>query len=1226
MKTNSLLIFSLFCKAASLVAQIDQASVSSNDEIIADSINSSEEIYNESKNREGESEAAEEYTEKSSSPLMMFGWGDCYGGQSRSLGSSYASSSRRSYYDDDDDDDDGYPRGNMSSSASVQRSSSMAGAVEQDFTQHVISWRLGSIYTPLEEASSAAPLATQYNSQAAYYNAFLPLILEEARAAIEKGFSERNRSFSVRIKKDVREPRAKGNPWIMNLEGAIPSDQDHAPTMNVLLLEHSSGMKFLVLANEKGDENELKAKFELSPTTVDNHRAIFKAGSKWKATYSTSLVTHERAYEACLKETKPECLKRIMLARIHAPIEAHDPRVEERIQHLNESQRRAIQSVVAAPDHSTSVIQGPPGTGKTTAVVGLLGVLCDQNQRALVCAPSNKAVQVVAERFLKDYPHIPIILAGVESKISDELRPIFLHTWGNDLRKTFLKNLDAVFSALNPPDSNPTDLKAASNQKQCARSIKFNKDRFLNLLEKAQEDMTAVESQLKKYSFQYEADFSSSKGESIRKSLFDNVRQRLAKLAAEVGAFNFAQENALTLFKGHRTEDLEKLKKVKDVALTLSAFKDDSDTIERKLIAQSKVVCATLSVTGRRSICELPSEVLPSILVVDEAGQSVEAETLIAFQHNPIKVVLAGDTKQLPATTMSQLAKEKNYDRSMMGRLEQNKQPALMLETQYRMDPEICHWPSRQYYDGRLQTHSSIVPNVDSGVTQAKAFYDIASGKESSSGNSMSKQNEKEANYVLQLIRKIREKDTTSSIGVISFYGAQVEAIQKMLKQGETRVLQENVTVSTVDGFQGGERDIILVSCVRAKNLPSASTSAASSSRNTIGFLNDERRLNVAITRAKRTLIVLGHARTLESQESDVKNLITNLRGRKKFFTEQQLNQFLGNEIGSVKTAAKKAKAISASTTAISAIPAVEVAAPKAKQKQGAGKKGKQIQTVPTEVASRLARINDPKAYYTDDDMKNLGEMLLPANVHYINPAVAAVPTELGQAMDDFIGNPEKQQAVIAIHNENHFTGVLISKKSSNQFSITHFDPIAFDENGRPLHKIPDAAFRVLREKFPGVSINNTNSKMQTYTTQSSGKGKVNVMDNNHCGPFVLYVMTEMAKENLRVNPSQPRKLQLKVSEGGWSDIPPLDQGSSDNFGRSIRGYHAAVLSGNADLAANAQIAILRNLITQPQSSSSSSSSVTPLEAMSALKSALPIPPPKLPKPPKPPKKSQSTK
>ncbi|MBX9577012.1 MAG: AAA family ATPase [Chthoniobacterales bacterium] len=1217
MKTNSLLIFSLFCKAASLVAQIDQAAVSSNDEIVADSINSSEEIYNESKNRQGESEAAEEYTEKSSSPLMMFGWGfDGYGEQTRRLGSSYAGSGRGRYDDDDDDP----PRRNMSSSASVQRSSSMAGEAEQDFTQRVLNWRLGSIHQQLEDASSATPLSLSYDSRATYYNQFLPLILEEARAAIEKGFSERNRSFSVRIKNDVREPVTRGNPWIMNLEGAIPSDQEHAAVMNVLLLEHKSGMKFLVLANEKGDENELKAKFELSPATVATKRSIFNAGSQWNATYVTSLVTHERAYEACLKKTQPECLKRIVLARIHVPIEAHDPRVEERIQDLNESQRRAIQSVVAARDHSISVIQGPPGTGKTTTVVGLLGVLCDQNQRALVCAPSNKAVQVVAERFLKDYPDIPIILAGVESKISDELRPIFLHTWQKDLRKTFLKNLDAVFLELNPPDSNPTDLKAASNQKQRARSIKFHKDRLLDLLEKAKEDMIAVESQLKKYRFECEADFYSSTGASTRKSLFEHMRKKLEWLTAEVGVFNFAQENALTLFKEHVTEQRVKLTKVKDGALRLPVFKDDSDTIERKLIAQSKVVCATLSVTGRRSIRELPSGVLPNILVVDEAGQSVEAETLIPFQHNPIKVVLAGDTKQLPATTMSQLAKEKNYDRSMMGRLEQNNQPALMLETQYRMDPEICHWPSRQYYDGRLQTHSSIVPNVDSGVTQAKAFYDIVSGKESSSGNSMSKQNEKEADYVLQIIRKIREKDKTSSIGVISFYGAQVEAIQKMLKQGETRGLQENITVSTVDGFQGGERDIILVSCVRAKE------KAGSKSRNQIGFLNDERRLNVAITRAKRTLIVLGHARTLESQESDVKNLITDLRGRKKFFTEQQLNQFLENEIGSVKTAAKKAKAISASTAAILAIAAVDVAAPKAKQKQGAGKKGKQIQMVPTEMASKLARINDPKAYYSDDDMSNLGEMLLPANVHYVVPAVAAVPAMLSQAMDAFISNPEKQQAVIAIHNENHFTGVLISKKPSNQFSITHFDPVAFDENGRPLHKIPDTAFRVLREKFPGVSINNTNSKMQTYTTQGSAKEKVNVMDNNQCGPFVLYVMTEMAKENLRLNPSKPRKLQLKVSEGGWIEIPPLDQSMSDNFGKSIRGYHAAVLSGDADLAANAQIAILRNLITQPQSSSSSSSSVTPLEAMSALKSALPIPPPKLPKPPKPPKKSQSTK
>ncbi|MBM3856775.1 MAG: hypothetical protein FJ390_02285 [Verrucomicrobia bacterium] len=122
---------------------------------------------------------------------------------------------------------------------------------ERDFTQHVVSWRLGSIKTPLEEASSSEPLPLANDSRVTYYDQFLPLILEEARAAVEKGFSEKNEPFFVTIKNDVREPRERDNPWIMNLQGSIPPGQEHSPSMNVLLLEHKTGMKFLVLANEK---------------------------------------------------------------------------------------------------------------------------------------------------------------------------------------------------------------------------------------------------------------------------------------------------------------------------------------------------------------------------------------------------------------------------------------------------------------------------------------------------------------------------------------------------------------------------------------------------------------------------------------------------------------------------------------------------------------------------------------------------------------------------------------------------------------------------------------------------------------------------------------------------------------------------------------------------------------------------------------------------------------
>jgi len=593
---------------------------------------------------------------------------------------------------------------------------------------------------------------------------------------------------------------------------------------------------------------------------------------------------------------------------------------------------------------------------------------------------------------------------------------------------------------------------------------------------------------------------------------------------------------------------------------------------------------------------------MPKTLIVDEAGQSVEAETLIAFQHQPNKVLLVGDTKQLPATVMSPLAKEKDYDRSMMERLEQAKQPKLMLETQYRMDPEICAWPSNRYYGGHLQTADHLLsnPNISSGLTQPIAFYDISSGREDRGGTS--RFNEKEADYVLQAIRKIRETDQESRIGVITFYAAQVEAIKEMLQRLDQNIKQK-VSVDTVDGFQGDEREIIILSSVCANN------------KKDIGFLNDPRRLNVAITRAKQTLIVLGHARTLESRASDIKTMITDLRARGKFFTEQQLNQFLGNEQKPAGSRKQQANNNNNKNTAVASTAAVQQEVQKKKGKNVSRQDSVQNTTAKTDelasaITSKLERIRNPEADYTDDDMKDLGEMLLPTNVHYIVPAVAAVPTALSQALDAFIQDPEKQQAVITIHNENHFTGVLIRKDQSNQFTITHFDPVGFAENGQLLHKIPDSIFRILSEKFPAASINNANSKIQSYTVIESGKKKTILIDNHHCGPFVLYVMTELAKGTVRSNPSKIKKFQLKANEQRWIDIPALDQNQSDAFGKLIRDYHARLLSGEQIENGNAQISILKNLIDQSQSNSSSSSSANPLNTMSDLSNALPTPPP----------------
>lgn len=781
-------------------------------------------------------------------------------------------------FDFDEYDDYRYDSEHYSSSRFINRSSSSRTATsvfrtehfasrqtqeekEKDFTQIILGWRLSTVREMDVGASSSPLLQTRYSSKTTYYDRFLPLILEDARASVVQGLEKRERSFSVTIKENVNKPRDPANPWIMNLEGKIPDDQEHSASMNVLVLSHRSGkeqdMVMLVLASELFDRNEIKAKFILDSRVVDGNPRIFRAGSRWQATYVTSLISHQRMYEACTNKASPNCLTNIVNGRILPPPNHYDARLAHFTERLNASQQHAVQRFVATPE-GVVLLQGPPGTGKTTTIVQLLAALLKKGERVLVCAPSNKAVQVLAERFVQKYS-APVILAGIESKVPDLLRPVFLHSWLSDCH--LLLSDHAIRSA-----------------------SKRSKRHFLQALENTSGDIDVAKERISTY-------FPDSNAE-----LFSDLKQCLLALKQKAESFDFSQENSLTLFQEQINQRLEQFTRRKDRILTTLPSKND---IETRLLNQSRIIFSTLSVAGRSQMLDTDVEPV-DVLIVDEAGQSVEAETLIAFQHMPKKVLLVGDTKQLPATVLSELAKQKGFDRSMMERLEQNNAPQLRLDTQYRMHADISEWPSNQYYDGELVTDASVSAHTNTGLTQSVAFYDIFSSKERTSGTS--RQNDIEANYVIEVIRKLRETDKTSRIGVITFYAAQLNAIQALLKREATPIKQK-VTVNTVDGFQGDEREVIILSCVCANG------------RN-IGFLNDARRLNVSITRAKDTMVILGHARTLESVESDIKIMIADLRRRNKYFTQHQLDGFLGKVVQEKASNKKAGKATDTLTNA----------------------------------------------------------------------------------------------------------------------------------------------------------------------------------------------------------------------------------------------------------------------------------------------------------------------
>lgn len=305
-----------------------------------------------------------------------------------------------------------------------------------------------------------------------------------------------------------------------------------------------------------------------------------------------------------------------------------------------------------------------------------------------------------------------------------------------------------------------------------------------------------------------------------------------------------------------------------------------SQKVQADIILESDIICCTLSTSGGSLLESAFSRqgLDPfSCVIVDEAGQSCEVETLIPLIHRCNKLVLVGDPKQLPPTVKSLKAQQYGYDQSLMARLQRHLEeqvqrnvlrslPVVQLTVQYRMHPDICLFPSNYVYGRTLKTAKAIEENRCSSdwPFQPYLIFDVADGREERDNDSYS--NPREVKLVMELIRTIKEKRKdlgVRRIGIITPYSAQKKKIQEQLES----VFKNNSPgeVDTVDAFQGREKDCIIVSCVRANSSEGSTVACvlANSTKGSIGFLASLQRLNVTITRARFSLFILGRLQTL---------------------------------------------------------------------------------------------------------------------------------------------------------------------------------------------------------------------------------------------------------------------------------------------------------------------------------------------------------------------------
>lgn len=273
------------------------------------------------------------------------------------------------------------------------------------------------------------------------------------------------------------------------------------------------------------------------------------------------------------------------------------------------------------------------------------------------------------------------------------------------------------------------------------------------------------------------------------------------------------------------------------------------------LVARAQVVTATLVGANHYTVRNLTYDTV----VIDEAGQALEPACWIPVLKAK-RIILAGDHQQLPPTVKSDKAAREGLGITLLEKcVHLHPEAVTLLEEQYRMHTTIMGYSSAVFYDNRLQAHASVAGHLLFPVDRPLAFIDTAGCGFEEKSHSTSITNPEEAAFLLKLLMQQAEvltqyytPESFPSIAVISPYKQQVELLKELLQHApRLQVYREKISVNTIDGFQGQERDVVYISLVR------------SNAEGVIGFLSDTRRMNVAMTRARKKLVVIGDSATL---------------------------------------------------------------------------------------------------------------------------------------------------------------------------------------------------------------------------------------------------------------------------------------------------------------------------------------------------------------------------
>lgn len=540
----------------------------------------------------------------------------------------------------------------------------------------------------------------------------------------------------------------------------------------------------------------------------------------------TNSVTYKRMLQAMMKlnslrdNDKSEVMKILLGESRFYPKLNNYKKLEYWNDNLNQSQKDAIEfSIFKSP---ITIIHGPPGTGKTYTLIELIKQLkftC--GEKILVCGASNISVDNILERLSPSFTPASD-MPGVKKN-----------------RKRHQKKSQAL----------PEKLIRIGHP---ARLLSSNLKHSLDVLSKSTSSVDGGDNQL------------------VLKGIHEDIKNALTSIKK---CKRFSERKVLW-------GEVRQLRR---------ELREREKKITQDLLVNADVVLSTLHGAGSNELYNIYKTLEFSVenplfdtIIIDEVSQSLEPQCWIPLVNHLgcRRLVIAGDNQQLPPSVDS--AKEVQSPRKMgkqIADLEKTLFDRLianhdgdeyrkMLNVQYRMNHNIMEFPSKTLYDGHLKAGESVETILLSDLSGVKAtdetsvpciWYDTQGGDfpeqidEDSSSNmnvsNGSKFNDMEILVVTDHIQKLISAGLKQDqIGVISPYSAQVSSIKRLL----SKLYPDSIEVSTIDGFQGREKEAIIVSLVRSND------------QREVGFLNDFRRLNVAMTRPKRQLCVIGDMELLQ--------------------------------------------------------------------------------------------------------------------------------------------------------------------------------------------------------------------------------------------------------------------------------------------------------------------------------------------------------------------------